>query len=137
MTLAGDPSLTDPIVFDLASSYPRASISGGALTLDNATVAIETSYTYGYGWLSFTDASASLAGTGGVTFNNSTESYANTLQEDVDGGTLTIGSGVTISGGTGTIGYNSNLGGPSNVSFVNQGTIDADAAGTITLDGNA
>ena len=72
-----------------------------------------------------------------MTFSNASEGYASTLQEDVAGGTLTIGPGVTVSGGTGTIGYNSNLGGPSNVSFVNEGTIDADAAGTITLAGDA
>ena len=53
-------------------------------------------------------------------------------------GTLTTsGSGITISGGTGTIGYNSNLGGPSSVSFNNEGTIDADAPGTIALSGFA
>ncbi len=135
VTLSGDPSLSDPIVLDLASSTPTVTISGGALTLANATVAIEPS---DFGTLSFTDTSASLAGTGDVTFNNvkNTNSSYRTIAEATAGGTLTIGPGVTISGGAGTIGYNLDLGGPSNVSFVNAGTIAAGAAGTITLDGS-
>ncbi len=134
VTLSGDPSLTDPIVLDLNTTDPSVTVSGGALTLSNATVAIEGG---NYGSLSFTDAAASLAGTGDVTFSDTDYyDYVNTIQEDVAGGTLTIGPDVTVSGGTGTIGYNSSLGGPSSVSFINEGTIDADAAGTITLDGN-
>jgi len=118
---------------NLNSSTPTVTVSGG-LTLSGGSIVFGAT---SYGVVRFTDASASLAGTGSVTFNNLTYSLYNTLQEDAAGGTLTIGPNVTVSGGTGTIGYNSNLGGPSNVSFVNQGTINADAAGTITLNGNA
>ncbi len=134
MTLSGDPSLTNPVVLDLATNETHVSIGGGALTLANATVAIEPGT---YGVLSFTDVSASLAGMGSVTFSNNNGYYSNTLQEDAAGGTLTIGPNITISGGTGTIGYSANIGGPANVSFVNEGTIDADVEGTITLNGNA
>ncbi len=133
VTLSGDPSQTNPIVLDLATSTPHVTIAGGALTLDNTTVALEGS---SYAYLSFTDTAASLSGTGNVTFSNVSNGYINTIQEATAGGVLTIGSSVTISGGTGSIGYNNYLGGPANVSFVNQGTINANAAGTITLNGN-
>ncbi len=118
---------------DLNSSTPTVTVTGG-LTLSGGTVVFEPST---YGIVRFSDATASLTGTGSVTFSNNNGYYSNALQEDAAGGTLTIGPNITISGGTGTIGYNSAIGGPSNVSFVNEGTIDADAAGTITLNGNA
>ena len=132
VTLSGDPSLTNPIVLDLATSAPCVTISGGALTLTNTTVPFEAT---SFGVLSFNDAAASLSGTGLVTFNNTSSSVDNTLQESVAGGTLTIGPHITITGGSGSIGYNSRLGGPSNVSVINQGTINANTAGTITIDG--
>ena len=135
VTLSGDPAEMDPIVLDLATNGPHVTIAGGALTLSNATIVFEAG-TYGYGVLAFTDLAASLAGAGNVTFNNNYYSGNNTIQEATAGGTLTIGTNVTISGGSGGIGYNSSIGGPANVTFVNQGTIDADAAGTITLNGN-
>ena len=49
--------------------------------------------------------------------------------------TLTIGSGMTVEGQNGTIGYSSAWGGPQNVSVVNQGVISADVSGgTIVVD---
>src|SRR5262249_20928771 len=62
---------------------------------------------------------------------------ANTLQEGVAGGTLTIGPGVTVHGGSGGIGYNPNYDVPSNVTVVNQGTIAADGTGTLAVNGTA
>ncbi len=110
---------------------PTVTVTGG-LTLGGGNVIFEAG---SYGIVRFTDTQASLAGTGTVTFNNGGNSVYNTLQEDVAGGTLTIGPGVTISGGSGAIGYDPSIGGPSNVAFINRGTIDADSAGTITLNG--
>ncbi len=134
VTLLGDPSMTDAVVLDMATSNPVVTVAGGALTLSNTTISLEAT---SYAVLQFTDAQASLAGTGTVTFNNGSNSVYNTIQEDVAGGTLTIGPGVTIAGGSGAIGYDPSIGGPSSVSFVNRGTIDADSAGTISLNGTA
>ena len=45
-------------------------------------------------------------------------------------GTLTIGSGITVQGQNGYVGYSPETGGsPSNITVVNQGTIQADASG--------
>ena len=89
-----------------------------------------------YGILRFSDANSVLGGTNGsVVFSNLSNSVYNTLQENLAGGTLTIGPGITIHGGTGSIGYNPNIGGPSNVAVINQGTILADSAGTLTVNG--
>src|SRR5204863_55652 len=68
---------------------------------------------------------------------DSSYGYLNTVQVASPGGQLTIGPGITIHGGIGSVGYNPNLIGPANVSFINQGTISADSAsaGGITLDG--
>ena len=79
--------------------------------------------------------SQTLSGNGTVVFGNqgSNPSY-NSLRVVNAGTTLTIGPGITIRGQNGAIGYNSNWGGPQNVSVINQGTISADVAnGTITI----
>jgi len=56
------------------------------------------------------------------------------MRELIAGATLTIGSGITVRGKTGYIGYNPNIGGPTNPVVVNQGAIQADiATGTITI----
>ena len=45
-------------------------------------------------------------------------------------GTLTIGSGITVQGQTGYVGYSPEIGGsPSNITVVNQGTIQANVSG--------
>src|SRR5437588_3977712 len=55
----------------------------------------------------------------------------NTLGLSTDGTTLTIGSGITVRGQNGYVGYSPYLGGTTNVAVVNQGTIQADvSAGT-------
>ena len=102
------------------------------LTLDGtAMVGSPSSNMYGY--LLFTGSQA-LGGTGTVVFG---QSSFNTLLVSEAGTTLTIGPGITVRGQNGTIGYNNDLINTStNVSVVNQGTIQADvASGTITIDG--
>ena len=117
---------------NLSSTSPTVNVTGG-LTLSGGGIVFGAS---NFGVVRFSDAAASLSGTGLVDFNNaSSSSVANTLAENVAGGTLTIGPHITITGGSGGIGYNSHVGGPSNVSVINQGTINANTAGTITIDG--
>ena len=127
--------LTQPQVLDLTAAGNANVSVGGGLTLNNATVSLGNS-SGGYGILRFSDANSVLGGTNGsVVFSNLSNSVYNTLQENLAGGTLTIGPGITIHGGTGSIGYNPNIGGPSNVAVINQGTILADSAGTLTVGG--
>jgi len=77
-----------------------------------------------------------LGGTGTVMFGSFYNAYPifNSLQLVTGGTTLTIGSGLTVRGQNGTIGYSSHYGGPQNVSVVNQGTISCDVSnGTIAI----
>ena len=135
VTLLGDPNLTLPQALDLTTGGDVViAVSGGALTLNNVTLAFGNS-SGSYGFLSFVDTAASLTGTGAVAFSNGSNSLYNTLQENVSGGTLTIGPNITVHGGSGSVGYNASWGGISNVSVVNQGQILANSAGTITVNG--
>ena len=73
-----------------------------------------------------------LSGTGTIFFQNT---GVNTLDLTGSASTLTIGSGITIRGGgssnlSGNIGYSTYYGGGATTSVVNQGTINADTAGT-------
>ncbi|MCE9591901.1 MAG: Ig-like domain-containing protein [Planctomycetes bacterium] len=73
-----------------------------------------------------------LGGTGSVVFG---DFYANNLNVNQAGSTLTIGSGMTIHGGSaqgygGQIGYSDYYGGGNNVSIINQGAINADVNAT-------
>ncbi len=103
------------------------------LTL-NATVTLGDSS--GFGFLYF-DGTQTLSGSGTVTFGS--QNINNALQI-VTGtsSTLTIGSGITINGKTGFVGYDPSLGGSSSDpdEIIIQGTIDADTRGnTITIGG--
>src|SRR5208337_4520218 len=66
----------------------------------------------------------------------------NALDVTRSGTALTISSGITIEGEAGYVGYDPSLGGSSNVTVVNQGTINADVSGgtiyllDISLQGN-
>ena len=60
-----------------------------------------------------------LGGTGTVVFGNSNS--ANSLLENTAGAALTIGSGITVKGQRGYLGYDPNLGGSSNAVVVNNG----------------
>ncbi len=135
VTLQGDASL--PVALDLTmAGNANVLVSGGALTLNNATVSLGNS-SGSYGRMLFSDLAASLAGTGSVVFSNGSNSLYNSLEENASGGSLNIGAGITINGGSGSIGYNPYYGsGPSNVSVVNQGQILAGSAGTVTINGS-
>ena len=84
-----------------------------------------------YGQLIFANGSQTLAGNGTVTFGSNT---SNELYAEGDGGsnpvTLTIGSGITIAGGSGIISGNY-----VNDSFVNDGTITIPSGQTLQLGG--
>ncbi len=116
---------------DLTAVGANLTITDG-LTLDG-TAAVGAPSGNAYGYLNFAG-TQTLSGTGTVVFG---QSIYNTLLVSEAATTLTIGPVITVRGQTGTIGYNSGLTStPTNVSVVNQGTIQADvAAGTITIDG--
>ena len=81
-----------------------------------------------YGVLQFSGAAQNLSGTGSIVFGSSSTDSIYT------GAGLTIGSGITIHGQNGYIGYNPNYSIQAGNTFTNQGTIDADVAGgRITL----
>src|SRR5262249_7051080 len=104
----------------------------GSLTLNNGLVQIGNT-TGNYALLNFAGGNQTLGGSGTVVFGNS---LANALRPSVDGTALMIGSGILVHGQSGAIGYHANnWGGPTNVTFTNQGTINADGPGNITLDG--
>ena len=100
------------------------------LTL-NGTLTLGAMSSNVYGYVNFAG-SQTLGGAGTVVFG---QDSPNTLLVSDAGTTLTIGSGITVRGQSGAVGYNPSLGlGTTNGSVVNQGTIQADVAGgTITV----
>ncbi|MGH7140109.1 MAG: Ig-like domain-containing protein, partial [Pirellulales bacterium] len=93
------------------------------LTL-NSTLTLTHSGQYSFTLVNFSG-SQTLSGTGTVLFANSNVYYSyNNELEPVDGGTLSIGPGITIHGQRGVVGN-------SSLPLVNQGTIDADSSGQI------
>ncbi|MGO9916764.1 MAG: beta strand repeat-containing protein, partial [Isosphaeraceae bacterium] len=113
-TVSGDNSVT---------------VQNGLTLNGTATLGAASSNLYGY--LNFMG-SETLSGTGTVVFG---QDSPNTLLVGQAGTTLTIGSGITVRGQSGAVGYNPSLGlGTSNAAVVNQGTIQADVSGgTITI----
>lgn len=113
---------------DLSTTSAYATVLNGLVL--NGTATLGT-----YAHLDF-NGSQSLSGTGTVVFNG-----AAALRQTASAGTLTIGSGITIRGGagsgySGTIGFASIWGGNSDVSVINEGTINADTSGkSITISG--
>lgn len=102
------------------------------LTL-NGTVTLGGSGGGNYGYLNF-NGSQTLGGSGTVIFNGP-DPYNSLAVSDGQPTTLTIGSGITIRGQGGYVGFTPVLGGAvANISIVNQGTIQADTSGsTITV----
>ncbi|MGO9468528.1 MAG: malectin domain-containing carbohydrate-binding protein, partial [Isosphaeraceae bacterium] len=101
----------------------NATITDG-LTLDGATVDLGNAAGTTYGELDFSG-TQTLGGTGTVLFG---KDGSNTVYETAyPSGTLTLGSGITVRGSSGTIGgyYTSDA-------VVNQGTIAADDSGGLT-----
>ena len=107
----------------LSLSSGSLSITGG-LTLNGATVDLGNAAGSTYGHLYF-NGTQTLGGTGTVLFgkNGNNELYETAYRR----GTLTIGSGITVRGSSGTIG-----GYYSSDTVVNQGTIAADDSGGLT-----
>lgn len=94
----------------------------GTATLGNGSI---------YGYLNFRG--TQTIGGNGVVVLISTGNQTGLRIADA-GTTLTIASTVTVRGREGFIGYNPNLGGTENVTFINQGTIRAEISGApITL----
>ena len=95
----------------------------GRLTLDGTLTLGSGSY---YGYLYFNGGSQTLGGNGTVDLAGS--SYDDSL--GVYNGTLTIGSGITVEGQDGYVGYSPAVGGtPASITVVNQGTIQAGVSG--------
>ena len=139
-TLRGGPTASSPGALDgvtLAGTLDLSHSASGnisnydGLTLNNGTILIGTADdTVNYGVLDFSGVQT-LGGTGSVVFG------ANALDSLYTDLGLTIGSGITVHGQTGYIGYNPNYSIQANSTFTNQGTIDADVAGgEITLQGD-
>jgi hypothetical protein len=124
-------TLTGTLAFDQYGSH--ATVTGG-MTLNGGTILIGDNQN-DYGYLSFDGGNQTLGGTGTVLFGNNIYNFLQagpTLGSD-----LTIGPNILIHGNTGSVGYSTGFGGSTNVTFTNQGTIEADVSGgTITLDGN-
>ena len=108
------------------------SVNGAALTVTNGlalngTALVGNPTNSWTGVISFAG-SQTLGGSGTVVFGNAFYGY-NALLVANGGTTLTIGSGITIEGQNGSIGYSPWEGGAQNGSVVNQGTIQADVSG--------
>ena len=111
------------------------SVYGAGLTvLDgltlNGTMLVGNPTNSAYGYVNF-NGTQTLGGSGTVVFGNQ-PSY-NSLRLTTGGTMLTLGSGITVRGQNGWIGYDPNFGGPQNVSVINQGIIASDSGGTITV----
>ena len=102
------------------TSASTLQVQGSGGITDNGTIKIGGA---DYGVLEFTG-NQTLGGTGYVDFGALAD---NTIQSD---GVLTIGPDITIQGQSGYIGYDTNVATPSSSSFINQGTISANVAGT-------
>src|SRR6185503_5208888 len=107
-------------------------VLNGTALLGNPTNGLPNSFKW-WGEISFAG-SQTLSGTGTVVFGNATYTPSSTtyfidaLRIRDASTTLTIGPGLTVRGLNGTVG-NLYLGGPPDVSIINQGTISADVAG--------
>jgi RHS repeat-associated protein len=114
------------------------SVSGSSVTVTNGlvlngTTLVGNSTNQWYGHFNFAG-SQTLGGNGTVVFGIYTVGcasgpYYNSLRLLNGGTTLTLGSGITVRGQNGTIGYQACFGGPQNISIINQGTISADVSG--------
>ena len=106
---------------DLASAGGKATVTGGLGLVSGTTVLLGNAPGSTSGKLTF-EGDQALGGSGTVLFGTSSE---NTLSPAADS-TLTIGSGITVRGSSGTIGVLDN----ANSTVVNQGTIAADDSGS-------
>lgn len=113
---------------DLASQAGSVRVGGNGMTLGASGVASINANSV----MSFSG-DVLLGGTGSVLFGNS--GAGNAMALDISNSKLTIGQGVTIHGESGTIGnqyFNSTAG----THLVNNGTINSDGGGLISLHSN-
>jgi RHS repeat-associated protein len=111
---------------DVGNTYTGTSLTvTNGLTL-NGTALVGNPTDSAVGGINFAGTQG-LNGSGTVVFGN----YPyNALLLAYEGTMLTIGSGITVHGQNGTIGYSpSYWGGATNVAIINQGTISADVSG--------
>ena len=114
VTLAG--------TLDMSESLCDVNVTGG-LTLDKGIIDLGSTTNSNYGQLNFKGAQT-LGGTGSVVLGDTFNNIINNYSSNGDSGTLTIGSGITITGQEGSIGSPSD-----SYPLINQGTIDADVSG--------
>jgi len=134
LVLTGNGGTLDGVRVDgdlVLGSWATATIVNG-LEL-NGTVTLAEQYSR----LDFVG-TQTLSGTGAVVFGNF---YANAVRVNDAGTTLTIGSGITIRGGSNQgygarLGYSDYWGGPTNIAVVNLGTISADGSRITLLQGS-
>ncbi|MBK7423609.1 MAG: S-layer family protein [Propionivibrio sp.] len=110
-------------VLDLASATGIERITSGGMTLNGAI-------NIGNNSILAPQGNQTIGGTGSIIFADG--SGSNRL--NVEAGNLVIGSGVTVRGQTGLIGQQTFAGGAA--TLTNNGTINADAGGTITVNVN-
>ena len=132
-TLADDVTLNGDLDLTQVNNV-RVSVTGG-LTLDSGTLLQIGNNAGNSAFLSFNGGNQTLDGSGSILFGNGSN---NTLWTGQSSGTnLTIGPNILIHGQNGIVGTNiSQLGGFTNATFTNQGSIEADVSGgTIHLNG--
>ncbi len=133
-TLAGvtllDPSnASQPVLALDMTGYNAGVTITGNLTLSNTQVDLRAA-----AYLNFLGANQSLTGSGAVLFADG--DTRNGLLSS-DGHTLTIGSGILVHGNGGVVGYSGYWQGSTAVTVVNQGTISADAGGSVYVGGGS
>ena len=129
--VSGNPTLNGVTingVLDVGNTYNAASLTVTNGLILNGTCYVGNPTNGSYGAIGFAG-SQTLGGNGTVVFGNYGQPSANELWLVNAGTTLTIGSGITVEGQNGTIGYSSWFGGPQNVGVINQGTISANVSG--------
>ncbi len=121
-------------VLDVGNTYNAAQLTVLDGLVLNGTAVVGNPTNGLWGEIGFAGSQV-LSGSGTVIFGNSS-SGCNMLRVQTDQATLTIGPDILVRGSTGRIGWDANqcVGGPSDVSVLNQGTISCDVSGgTITL----
>ena len=121
VTLNGD--------LDLTAQSATLTVKHGLVL--NGTATIGGNGVTGFNQMIFTG-TQTLSGNGAVVFGDAAYTALILSQSDT---TLTIGAGITVHGGSGQYlgarqGYSDWVGGGSNTTIINQGTINADVAGT-------
>lgn len=112
---------------DLATGTSSIRIGGNGMTIGSSGVVnINSNSTLA------ANGSMGIGGTGSILFGNT--GAGNRLAIDNSGSVLTIGSGVTIHGHTGTIGNQAYVS-TGGAQFVNNGTVNSDGGGNITFGG--